>query len=484
MHFYGRSYELKDLNEEFQRGRSSLTILYGRRRIGKTSLLQEFCKGKNHLRFEGLETGKEEIQIHHFLKELSRQTGRAWLGKIQRSTWREALDTLSSELSGKKKQILVFDEFPWMIQKNKEVVSLFKYFWDNDWARKENLMVVFCGSVNSFMVNDLMHSSAFYGRINKEICLGPLSLENIGLFFSKNSFQDILEFTMIFGGIPKYLEEINPKESLIQNVNRLCFKKDAYFVGEFERIFKDEFDIINVYEKIVSLLSSCSSMNYSEILRALHAEKGGGYLDYLKNLELAGFIQHFSPFDRPDESRLVRYRLVDEYLLFYFHFIKPHLKKIQENQGENLFLNFIGRQRWAIWVGFAFERFCLKQSKRIQKILQIDQLVKRDGSFFNRKTTLQNGFQIDLLFERFDRVMTLCEMKYLNKPIGTEIIQEVERKVSLLPLGKTQTLERVLITLTAPTQKLEAQHYFNRIIMAEDLFRHEKIPAKKGGRTH
>ncbi len=472
MLFCGRRHELNVLNEEFQRDRSSLSILYGRRRVGKTRLLKEFCKEKKHFRFEGLEIGHEQAQIDHFLRQLAQQTGKDWLRNIRCNTWHEALDYLHKELSSKKKQVLVFDEFPWMIQKQKEHVALFKYTWDNVWSEKESLMVIFCGSVNSFMVNELMHSSAFYGRINHEICLAPLSLnETLDFFGGHRSSQDVLEFYMIFGGIPKYLEEINPKESVVQNINRLCFLKDAYFVGEFERLFKDEFDTVNVYEKIVHSLAKHSSMNYSEILEALHAEKGGGYRSYLKNLELAGFIKSFMPFGKEGETTLIRYRTVDEYLLFYFHFIKPNRGHILDNQGKDLFLNLIGKQRWAVWAGFAFERFCFKQAKLIQKILNIDQLVKNYGSYFNRKTTVQNGFQIDLLFERFDRVVTLCEIKYVNKPVGPEVIFEVEQKAKLLTLGKTQILERVLITLTPPTKKLCDQHYFSHIITMEDFFK-------------
>ena len=476
MIFYGRKSEYASLQNEFEKEQATLTILYGRRRIGKTRLLKEFCQKKSYFRFEGLEEGNDQVQIRHFLKQLAEQTENELLGKINCDNWHDTLDTLTKQLPRKKKHVLIFDEFPWMIQKKMEFVALFKYFWDNYWSVNNNLMVVFCGSVNSFMVNSLMKSSAFYGRINKEICLGSLSLdESMEFLHRKISHQDILEMYMIFGGIPRYLEEINTRESVIENIQRLCFTKDAYFVGEFNRLFKDEFDSVNVYEKIVVELARSSSLNYSEIMKSLHVDKGGGYLGYLENLELAGFIQSFTPYNKESTKRLVRYRLVDEYLLFYFHFIMPHFKRIQDNQGKDLFLHWLPHVRWSIWSGFAFELFCVKQAHLIQQILNIDQLTKRYGTYFTRKTTKENNFQIDLLFERFDRVITLCEIKYRNKPIGIEVIDEVEKKVQFLSPGKTQTIEPILITLSPPTKKLIDQHYFHRILTADDFFTSGKI---------
>ena len=134
-------------------------------------------------------------------------------------------------------------------------------------------------------------------------------------------------------------------------------------------------------------------------------------------------------------------------------------------------LNFVGKQRWTIWAGFAFERFCLKQTQKIQEILKIDQLVKNHGAYFTRQTTDKNGLQIDLLFDRHDQVLTLCEIKYHTRPVGTEIIPSVEKKAALLKARKNQTIDKVLITVSPPTRSLLETHYFSRVLVLEDFFK-------------
>lgn len=471
--FIGRRYELSCLEDEFVRDCASLVVLHGRRRVGKTRLLAQFCLKKQFLRFEGLEKGSPLEQIENFLKQLAQQTKNHLFNKVATSSWRETFELLTPILaSSKNKLVLIFDEFPWMIAEDEKVIALFKYFWDNIWSRHKGLMIVFCGSVNTFMVKKVLFASALYGRINREICLGPLNPEEVHQFLSgQRSIRETLDLYMVFGGIPKYLEEINTRESAVQNINRLCFLKDAFFVREFDRLFLNEFKKPNVYTKIVEILAKHTNLNYSEIARALKTKPGGGYQEYLKNLALAGFVQSYTPLNK-EGTQLIRYRLTDEFLLFYFEMMRPHLGLIHENTGGNLFLNFVGKQKWSIWAGLAFERFCLKRAQKIQEVLKIDQLVKNHGSYFTRQTTDKNGLQIDLLFERHDRVVTLCEIKYHTRPIGVEIITGVEKKAALLKIHKNQTIEKVLITVSPPANSLVETHYFSRILVLEDLMGH------------
>ncbi len=466
--FIGRDHELTQLYSLLVREKASLVVIYGRRRIGKTRLLNEFCRGKSALRFEGLEKGNTPAQLNHFLAQLASQTGREIFKKVRCDSWQEAFDLLTREM-GQKKLILVFDEFPWMIEKNPEHVSLLKYYWDSEWSSR-NLMLILCGSVNTFMVRELIFSSALYGRINQEIHLKPFSVDEVHDFWGRQkSAKEVIDFYMVFGGIPRYLEEINPRRSVIQNIDDLCFTKDAFFVREFERLFHDEFGKFLTYSRLAGLLAKNNSLNYTEIIRGLRAEMGGGYKDYLDHLEKADFIESFVPFQKSRDSRLVRYRLVDEYLLFYFYFIEPRLSLISHNQGEKTFLNLVGKQSWSSWAGFAFEKFCLKHAAKIQKILKIDQLVKNYGSYFSRKTTRQNGFQIDLVFDRHDQVVTLCEIKYTSRPVGLEVIDSMEKKTGFFPLKRNQSIDRVLIASVPPQRSLVEQNYFNRIVLVDDL---------------
>ncbi|HLD45994.1 MAG TPA: ATP-binding protein, partial [bacterium] len=316
--FVGRQYEQAGLLQEFEKPRASLVVIHGRRRVGKTRLLHEFCRDKNTLWVEGLEKGTPQGQRTHFIKQLAEQTIEPFLSRTSSADWTEAFDCLKELLNVLKKSkmesgkmILVFDEFPWLINQDEKIVALFKYYWDN-FFKEHNLMIILCGSINTFMVKKVIQSSALYGRLHHEIRLDPLTPKELSLFLgSALPKKDVVEYTMIFGGIPRYWEEINPQESVVQNINRLCFLKDAFFVREFARLFREEFGSINIYTAIVLALSKTSSLNYTEILKQLKTSVGGGYQEYLDNLSLASFVRAFTPLNKK-KTRLVRYRLWDE----------------------------------------------------------------------------------------------------------------------------------------------------------------------------
>ncbi len=475
MSFVGREYEKANLLSEFERPRASLIVMHGRRRVGKTRLLQEFCRDKHSLWIEGLEKGTPQEQRTHFIKQLAEQTKQPFLSRSSCSDWTEAFDCLKELFSVLKKSkrkteklILVLDEFPWLISQDEKTVALFKYYWDN-FFKQHNLMIVLCGSINTFMIKKVIQSSALYGRIHQEVRLDPLSPSESGRFLgSTPPKKDVVEYSMIFGGIPRYWEEIDPRKSVIQNLNRLCFLKDAFFVREFARLFREEFGSVNVYAAIIKELARTSSLNYTEILKRLKSSVGGGYQEYLDNLSLAGFVNKFTPLNKK-KTRLVRYRLWDEFIHFYSDLIEPSLDQIAKNTRENFLFTQIDKTQWSVWTGLAFERFCIKQTEKIQQVLKIDQLVKNQGSYFSRATTAQNGLQIDLMFDRHDQIVTLCEIKYTNRPVGTELIDEVERKAALYKLSSKQSLQPVLITFSPPTQALIDARYFSHILMLEDL---------------
>ncbi|MBF0107263.1 MAG: AAA family ATPase [Deltaproteobacteria bacterium] len=470
MAFFGRQHELKSLHEDFLKNQSSLVVIHGRRRVGKTRLLKEFSHLKPLLWFEGLEKGGPREQLLHFLVQFKDQTKIPLPAGLSLDGWRQAFDCLTDALTFQKKTIIVFDEFPWMINQDEKAVALFKYYWDNKWSQHKNLMMVLCGSINTFMVKKVVRSSALYGRIHREICLEPLSLAETKEFLGpKRPVHDVAELFMTFGGVPKYLEEIRAKESSIQNINRLCFLKDAFFVQEFDRLFKEEFKEKSLYPKIVRTLMATPGLTYSEIIAKLNLSEGGGYQIYLDNLCLAGFIQSFKPLGRT-QTQLIRYRLYDEYLHFYFGLMQPHLNLINTNIGQNLFLNVLGKPRWSAWSGLSFERLCLRETMTIQKILKIDQLVKNYGSYFNRQTTGKNGLQIDLVFERHDNVINICEIKNTRRPVGTDVIQQVEKKTAIFKSKKRQVIQPILITATEPSPALVEARYFHHIILLKDFF--------------
>lgn len=471
--FVGRLHEWQLLQKEYEKPQASLIIVYGRRRVGKTRLITEFYQDKNLWRFDGIEGAPKSKQIRNILHQLSELTGDNLYRSLHCTDWLDLFKILDRAIrsSGQRRPVtLFFDELPYMANRQSAVVSDLKWAWDNLWQHQRDFTLVLCGSIASFMVKKVVKSSALYGRVSLEICLKSLLLPEVSEFLGgKKSIREVCNLYMVCGGIPEYLRQLDPRESIAQNIARLAFRKDGYLFQEFDRLFKDVFLEEMVYKRIIKALARHKSLKASELAELLDMSVGGGFVDYLENLESAGFIRNLIPWDRSEESKLKRYRLDDEYLLFYFQFIDPNIRQIREQTDHAKSFSYLTSKNYRIWAGFAFERLCLKHVDRIMKALQIDQLVKNHGPYFDRKSNTKEGVQIDLLFVRHDPVVTLCEMKFYQGPVGKWVIPEVERKVVLL--GETKrTVEKVLITTEGATQELQDSQYFNRVLLLEELF--------------
>lgn len=471
--FIGRHYELDLLEREYEKKKASLVAVYGRRRVGKTRLVEEFSRDKVCWKFDGLENQPKAKQIKMFLKTLADYSKNRLLETAACKDWVDAfklLDVSIAKSSYGYNVIVFFDELPYMANRRHEMISDLKWAWDNLWADKDNFTLILCGSVASFMVESVIKSSALYGRITLEICLKPLGLlECYDFFGGKRSRREIMELYMYFGGIPAYLTQFDNKESVAINVNRLAFCKDGYFTKEFERIFKDVFREEGVYRKIILLLSKYKSLKVAELLEMMSMTEGSNFNRYLENLETAGFVMASVPCGRPESSKLIRYKINDEYIHFYFKFIRPNLKKIFSNVTADLFSKVRILPSYQSWIGLAFERLCLKHVTQITRVLHIDQLVTDFGPYFNRSTNTKDGVQIDLIIYRHDPVVTVCEMKYHNKKIGKWIIDEMEKKIALLQAGN-KTVEKIMITTEGITEDLKDTNYFSNIVLFESLF--------------
>lgn len=471
--FTGRLYEWSILQDEYDKPSASLIVVYGRRRVGKTRLICEFYQDKHLWQFDGVEGLSKTKQITKILAQLSILAKDEIYASLLCSDWVELfkiMDKAFAQSPQKYHRTVLLDELPYMSHRQSEIVSALKWAWDNLWHDKSGFTLVLCGSIASFMVKKVVKSSALYGRIHLEICLKPLSLPEVSEFFKhKKSLREICQLYMFCGGIPEYLRQINPRYSVSQNIAKLAFCKDGYFITEFDRLFKDILFEERIYKKIIQVLAKYKNLKMPELAHILKVSVGGGFADRMEHLELAGFVKSITPWDKPLDSRLKRFCLDDEYLFFYFKFIQPHLHKIRENTDQQKALSYLIAKSHAIWAGFAFERLCIKHTPWIMRHLQIDQLVKDHGAYFDRHSNNKEGVQIDLLFVRHDPVITICEMKYHTGPVGKWVINEVEKKVALLGKQK-KTIDKVLITTEGITQDLKDSGYFSRVVLLEELF--------------
>lgn len=468
MEFVGREQELYDLNQLYKTKGSKLAVVYGRRRVGKSSLVERFMLDKKHLRFEGLEQGRTKAQIAQFVFDLSEQVNDELLKQVKLDSWLPILDYLTKFFSQTKdKYILFLDEFQWLAVNQTKLISLLKKYWDQHWS-KQNVMLILCGSVCSYMTKRVISSKALYGRINWELCLRPLNpVESYQLLGEKRDIDEVLQYLQIFGGIPKYLKEIDTRKSFDQNINNILFTESGVLVNDYSKIFYSQFKEYKTYENIVRYLKD-QPRTLNEIALKLKIPSGGGVKSYLENLEKALFVTGYIPYNKKANSKLKKYKLTDAYLRFYFKYVEPHIKLIFANRTRNLFGQLV-KPIWSSWLGFAFENYCLNNAMYLAKIMGFEDRVVQWGPYFQRG---DEGFQIDLIYLRSDRVVTLCEMKYYDKEIPIAVVHEVKRKCTLIELPHGHTLEKALISRFGPEKALRELDYFHHYVEVADFFKH------------
>lgn len=474
--FIGRQYEVGLIRNALRSKRPELGIVYGRRRVGKSSLLKSVANETPTLYFEGLQKGSQKKQIEHFLKELSKQTNTPLVASV---SWRAAFEALSVHLKKGRSWYVVFDEFQWMANGRTELVSLFKFFWDNVWKENSKLTMVLCGSVAHFMIQHVIHSQALHNRKTFEIHLDPLSSQEAAQFFKNTSEREILQYLFVFGGIPKYLEQIDTRFSFVQNLDKLCFQKSGFFVEEFSTLFKEQYKNIKTYTNIVRALAP-GTCTRETLLKKLEMVSGGGLTGYLENLENAGFIKNFSAYSpRGWSAKTRKIHLWDEWLRFYFNFVFPHREVIAQNTGPGLF-EHLSAKKFDVFCGGGLEKLCLKNLKGICENLGVAWTsVKNFGPFFKQPSRSKHestqGLQIDILLERADDTLMLFECKYSRQPVGVSVISEVERKIRFLSAPRRMRIEKILIAPGGVSEDLTDQNYFNHILGSSALIQKSTV---------
>jgi uncharacterized protein len=472
---YGREIESKIIQDAIKSKKAELGVIFGRRRIGKSALLKSLMKTEESLYFEGIKGLPLQKQIDHFLAQLAAQTGGL---QVRAQNWTEAFEALTVHISTKKIYV-VLDEFPWMASERKELVAILKYFWDNKWKSNHRLTMVLCGSVASFMVKHVVHSEALHNRKTFEIGLEPLPINESKKFFKNyRSINEIAEFLMVFGGVPKYLEQIDPKRSLSQNIDQLCLNKNGFFINEFETLFKEQFKVVKNYEAIVKLLCK-QSMSKEQIAKALGQKPGGSLTSTLDNLEKAHFIKSFSPIDFKGsvKTKTKRYVLWDEWTRFYLTFMQTKISILKANKNQKLFEQLIG-PKISNYMGLSFEKLCLKNIDQILSALKIELAeLSYFGPYFKQgkrskksnKGSAEEGFQVDIMLMRKRNIITLIECKFTEQPVDSQVIKDFEKKITAMNIPKKYSVERVLISANGAIKSVHESEYFHEILTLEDL---------------
>lgn len=465
--FIGRSEETAALRAAIEARTPKIALVYGRRRIGKTSLIRQAVGRDAALFIEGLENRPTQAQIASFLHQASHQLRRR-LPEV--TSWHEALMALDKALAGRR-MVIVLDEFQWLANYRQELVSTLKMAWENHLSRKPGRTLILCGSIASFMTTKVLKSSAFYGRTDVVVHLQGFRLAETARMLPKRGPQEIIDAQCLTGGVPKYLELLSSAPSITLGMEKEAFRADGYFVEEYERIFTSHFGNNSEFQRLIRALAAAPyGLNRRALAAAAGADEGGMLSQRLYDLEAAGFISSQRPFDKGAESRLLRYHLSDPWISFYHAFMRGRLRQIRDGGRRGLFTTIRQGGAFRAWMGRAFELVCMRHCDQIAHLIGFSAIDYDAGPWFRAPRKGIDGVQIDLAYDRKDGVITLCEMKRQALPLGRSIIAEVERKAEILRQEYPhRTIQPVLVADGPVSKEVEASGHFFRIIQATEL---------------
>ena len=408
----GRQKERSDLLAARDSEYSEFVAVYGRRRVGKTFLIRETFDYRFTFQHSGVKLGGATVQLARFRKSLQDQ-GYGECPELK--DWFAAFDALRIvvERSGEGKKVVFLDEMPWMGRKNPEFVTAVEDFW-NGWAsaRKDILFVV-CGSATSWILGKIVHNrDGLHNRVTYRIPLKPFTLRECELYAESRGLEltraQIAEYYMIFGGIPSYWHFLEKGLSVAQNVDNAFFAGEDKLENEFDELYSSLFSAPRPYIKVITALGKVKSgMTRDEIAQAASLANNGALTKRLKELEHCGFVRKFVEIGKKNRGSL--YQLIDCYTLFYFRFAT-------ENRlgNRHFWSEMIDSHVHSTWIGLAFERLCLLHADQIKEALRIGGVHANIHSWRNAHA------QIDLLIDRNDGIVNLCEMKYHEGPYTIE----------------------------------------------------------------
>jgi hypothetical protein len=329
---------------------------------------------------------------------------------------------------------------------------------------------VLCGSSPSFFLSEVIRSRSLHNRSTLDLRLDEFPIVEAAEFLGNPTLNTLFDAYLSVGGIPVYLQRLT-STSVYQSLCEQSFRKNGYFADEFEKVFVSSFGSNPVYRRIVGWLGLHGQATRDQLAKAVGIRTGGTLSRMLIDLEEFGFIKRVVPLDKPLQSLLGYYQIRDPYLHFYFRFIEPRRSAIQNGDFERYPQRALDTRTYRQWLGGAFERFCREHSMTIADVLGFSAVQFRVGTFFRRGSVTDFGSQIDLLFDRADKVYTVCEVKYQDAPIGIDVIGEVERKIQSLPVTRGRSIHKVLITSSGSTKGLQERAYFDSVLTLEDLIR-------------
>ena len=466
----GRTKEIEELNRLYESDESEFVAVYGRRRVGKTYLVRETFSDRFAFHHTGLPNATKHQQLVHFKESLVAAGARV---KTPRN-WFEAFHVLREVVarSAFRRKVVFIDELPWMDTAKSDFLMALETFW-NEWASaRKDIVLIVCGSAAAWMVKNLFRNrGGLHNRVTARICLQPFTLGECEMFATDRglgmSRADIAECYMALGGIPYYWRYLARGMSLAQNLDRLCFAVDAPLKGEFDELYSSLFRDAISYKKVVAALAKKKvGMTRLELIEALDISTTGRLSEILKTLEASGFIRSYRSYGAKKKNAI--YQLTDPFTLFHFRFLET------PSTDEHFWSSTLSSPAQAAWRGLAFERLCLLHLSQVRRALGVGSIhVEAYGWSFKGDETYPDGVQIDLVLERADNVINICEMKYSANVYAIDKAYDsaLGRKIATFA-GVTGTRKAIHLTLVTANGLLRNQ-YSGRVqseVVLADLF--------------
>ncbi len=448
----GRYEEQKILLKSLHSKQSEFIAVVGRRRVGKTHLIEEFFKDQMAFHISGQKDFTNQQHLKIFTLKLKAQFPKAKFPQPC-DNWLNLMLNLIHCLKSKssKKRVVFFDELPWLSKPKSNFLAALGYFW-NEWARKNNVILVVCGSAASWMLSNIVREKgSLYNRMTKLINVQPFTIQETKAFFESNNIrfttEQLIQIYMVMGGIPHYLKEVEKGASAIQNIQRICFSPNGLLVKEYGNLYDALFTNSQDHKKIIEVLfKSKKGLTKLEISKASKLLPNGAFYDKIEELVECGFIMEVH--DITEKSKHNLYRLIDEYSLFYHHFIKNN-----KSATKTLWHSIANTSKYHAWSGYAFENLCFRHIQKIKTALQIGGMVTKAGSFYARSKAGVAGAQIDMIIDRADQCLNIIECKFFKDDFYlTKNEAEKIKKRKATFQYHSATKKQIYITTISPGQ--------------------------------
>lgn len=457
------------LNRYMRSGKSEFIALYGRRRVGKTFLIRKTIGKEACFTLTGMENADLQDQLANFHITLSR----VFAAAQRPSSWIEAFYELEQylEQAPQPVKIVVIDELPWLDTVRSKLIGALEHFW-NAWASaRSDIKLIVCGSATSWMINHIINNyGGLHNRVTHQMHISPFTLGESRTYFSEYGFgyreKEIAECHMILGGVPYYYSLMNPEESVAQNIDRLFFSAHGELHNEFNNLYRSLFKKESHHVTIVATLANkTKGLTRKEIIKHTGLNNNALFTKTLEELEECGFIRRYIPYGQT--KRDILFQLTDAFTLFHFHYEADN-----KYQDEAFWSHSLNSPRYRAWSGYAFEMLCLNHIDAIKKALGILGIQSRVCSWTYRPVE-GKGAQIDLLIDRADQTVNICEMKFSRSiyEIDKTDSADLENKMDTF-LKQSKTKKSVMLTLIT-TYGIAPNRYSGQIqcqVTLSDLF--------------